>query len=331
MTLRLPFSCTAPFSRAVILLCALLLASTLALTLTPTLARADWREGAPLPSAVPAAVGAQMDGGFYVMSGAVGAGMRSFFELYDLRADGWRPLTPLPVALSRFSIAAGGGRVFVTGGRDAQRGALSRQLWLYMPQTALWLQLRPMPVARAGHASFIANGRLFVIGGIGKNARQGLVYDIAKAEWRTGMAAMPLALANMAATHIGDEIILAGGVDARGRDSRVVLAYNTKTDKWRRLAALPQAASGGALVELDGALHYAGGYSQGGQQVLDGHLRLVKGRWVAQPAMKQGLHQMAYAAFRNRMVIIGGALGGGFYANFTASDRVAIYTRPSAQ
>ena len=226
MTLRLPFSRQAPFNRALILLCALLLA--------PTALRADWREGAPLPSAVPAAVGAQMNGEFYVMSGAVGAGMRSFFELYDLRADGWRPLTPLPVALSRFSIAAGGGRVFVTGGRDSERGALSRQLWLYMPQTALWLQL-PMPVARAGHASFIVNGRLFVIGGIGKNARQGLVYDIAKAEWRTGMAAMPLALANMAATHIGDEIILAGGVDARGRDSRVVLAYNTKTDKWRRL------------------------------------------------------------------------------------------------
>lgn len=325
MRFLFPSRCT-PFLRhrsgtrsGLMLVCAFLL--------TPVAALADWREGAPLPSAVPAAVGAQMDGGFYVMSGAVGAGMRSFFELYDLRADGWRPLTPLPVALSRFSIAAGGGRVFVTGGRDTARGGLSRQLWLYMPETALWLQLRPMPKARAGHASFIVNGRLYVLGGIGENARQGLIYDIAKAEWRGRMATMPLSLANMAATRIGDEIILAGGVDARGRDSRAVLAYDTRTDKWRRLAALPEAASGGGLVELDGALHYVGGYSQGGQQVLDGHFRLEGTRWVPQQPMKQGLHQMAYAAFRNRMIIIGGALGGGFYANFTASDRVNIFTR----
>ena len=90
----------------------------LSLLLLGTGAAAEWRDVSRLPTAVPHAVAAEMDGKLYVMSGKVGQGLRSFFEQYDLKNDGWRPLTPLPTNISQYAIAAGTGRVFVTGGRD---------------------------------------------------------------------------------------------------------------------------------------------------------------------------------------------------------------------
>ena len=68
---------------------------------------AEWQRGAALPTAVPHAVAAEMEGNLFVLSGKVGQGLRSFFEQYDLRNDGWRPLTPMPVAISQFSLACG--------------------------------------------------------------------------------------------------------------------------------------------------------------------------------------------------------------------------------
>ena len=85
---------------------------------TTSSAITEWREGTRLPTAVSHAVAAEMDGKLYVMSGKVGQGLRNFFEQYDLQNDGWRPLTPLPVNISQYAIAAGTGRVFVTGGRE---------------------------------------------------------------------------------------------------------------------------------------------------------------------------------------------------------------------
>ena len=110
----------------------LLFATTL--LMASTAAIAEWREGTRLPTAVPHAVAAEMDGKLYVMSGKVGQGLRSFFEQYDLQNDGWRPLTPLPVNISQYAIAAGTGRVFVTGGAKTIRRACLRVCG-FMPLT----------------------------------------------------------------------------------------------------------------------------------------------------------------------------------------------------
>ena len=53
-----------------------------ALGLAVSSASAEWRRGAGLPTAVPHAVAAEMEGKLFVMSGKVGQGLRSFFEQY---------------------------------------------------------------------------------------------------------------------------------------------------------------------------------------------------------------------------------------------------------
>lgn len=285
---------------------------------------AGWRKGASLPGAVPDAVAARDGQALYVMSGALGAGMRPFFELYDLRGDGWRPLTPIPRLASRFGLAAGRGRVFVTGGVDGT-SKLTDGLWMYAPETAFWIELGALMSPRAGHASLVVDDNVLVVGGIGPQASAVESYSLTTGKWRRWPTKMPRQVADAAATRFGDELVLAGGMAANGRDVAAVQAVNVNTGAWRRLPNLPQAASGGALVVLADGLHYLGGYSQASQSVLSQHYRLSNGVWQARPPLPQGRHQMAYGSDNQRAVLIGGALGGGFYALFTGSDTVSIY------
>ena len=287
---------------------------------------AGWRDVTDLPAAVSDAVAAAVDDGFYVMSGTPGRGLRQFFEFYDTKNDGWRPLTPMPASLWRFSITAGNGQLYVTGGRDQATGDMSPNVWMYTPQSAIWVELPALPQARAGHASFFADGSVYVIGGVGEKSDRVLRYVSRLGRWETVGAAMPEPVANTAWTKKDDLLIVAGGVRADGRDSKTVQAFNIKELKWSRLAALPQASSGGALGVVDGALHYAGGFSQSAQKVLARHVRYNGKVWRDLAAMPQGRHQMAYAGSGSEFFIIGGALGGGFYSLFTGSNRAHLFT-----
>ena len=287
---------------------------------------AGWRDLANLPATVSDAVAAAVDDGLYVMSGAPGRGLRQFFEFYDIKNDGWRPLTPMPVSLWRFSLTAGNGQLFVTGGRDQATGDMSPSVWMYTPQNAIWVELPALPRARAGHASFFADGRIYLIGGVGQKSDRVLCYVSHLGRWETVGEAMPVPVANAAWTKKGDLLIVAGGVRVDGRDAKTVQAFNIKTLKWSRLVELPQASSGGALGVVNGALHYAGGFSQSTQKVLSRHVRYSDKGWSDRVAMPQGRHQMAYASGGAQFFIIGGALGGGFYSLFTGSNRAHLFT-----
>lgn len=289
-------------------------------------ASAEWRAGARLPTAVPNAVAAEMGGKLFVMSGKVGQGLRSFFEQYDLVGDGWRPLTPMPANISQFAVAAGTGRVFVTGGRDNATARLSSAIWMYAPDTAVWLELGDLPSPRADHFSYFDGARLFVFGGIGQDAARVQSFNPTTGKWSNWKNPMPVPVSASAAARRGDEIVFAGGIDTRGRPVTAVQAFNLKTGKWRRLPDLPLAVSAGALAVINDELHFAGGFSQAKGQVLDSHNKLVGTRWQRQGELPGGgRHRMAYFGNDDRFVLIGGAVGGGFYALFTASDRVSIF------
>ncbi|MAI51609.1 MAG: hypothetical protein CML80_01735, partial [Rhodobiaceae bacterium] len=233
---------------------------------------------------------------------------------------------PPPPSLWRFSLTAGNGQLFVTGGRDQATGDMSPDVWMYTPQSAIWVELPALPRSRAGHASFFADGSIYLIGGVGEKSDRVLRYVSRLGRWETVGAAMPVQVANAAWAKKGDLLIVAGGVRADGRDAKTVQAFNIKTLKWSRLAELPQASSGGALGVVDGALHYAGGFSQSTQKVLSRHVRYTDKGWRERAAMPQGRHQMAYAGSGAQFFIIGGALGGGFYSLFTGSNRAHLFT-----
>lgn len=313
------FLLSPPFSRVA----AYFAISLLCLALTP--ARAEWKAASALSTAVPQAMAAEMEGRLYVMSGSLGTGLRRFFELYDIDNDGWRPLSPLPTALTSFSLSAGAGRVFVTGGRDGETGTMSSQLWMYAPESAVWFELADMPLARVGHASFVRENLIYVLGGMGPQAEQVQSYDLDTGKWQSFNTSMPAIVSNAALARLGDDYVLAGGLTENGDDSAIVQAFSPATKSWRRLPELPEPSSDGALGLVDGHLHYVGGFSKQRNKVLATHYRLKDGQWQRLAVMPQARHQMAYYGTGDAFIIIGGALGRGFYSLFTASDRVSTY------
>ncbi len=184
-----------------------------------------------------------------------------------------------------------------------------------------------LPSPRADHASYFDGNRLFIFGGIGRDAAVVQSFSPTTGKWSNWKNRMPVPVSAAAFARRGDELIFAGGIDERGRPVNTVQAFHLKKGTWRQLPALPLAVSGGALAVIDGALHFAGGFSPAKSQVLESHNKLVGQRWQRQGALPGGgRHRMAYFGNDNRFVLIGGAIGGGFYALFTASDRVSIFT-----
>jgi len=83
------------------------------------------------------------------------------------RIASWTATTPLPAPCASLALAATGGHLYATGGRNAG-GYLDQVLVAPVGSDGLlgaWTATTPMPFPRAHHASFAHNGWLYVVGG----------------------------------------------------------------------------------------------------------------------------------------------------------------------
>lgn len=291
-------------------------------------AKADWIKRSALPVAIAHSSAELIGEEIFVLRNNWHAKADNFFEAYDVTGDGWRPLMPLPVDRSNFGVASSRDRLFVTGGINPQSELMSDGLWSFSPAMSQWYQLPPMPGVRAYHKSIVVDDFLYVFGGRGLNSNKTYRYDIIRSEWRVLQVEMPVQRVEFAIAELGGEIYLVGG---RGRQNEIfsdVHIFNPQSGGWRRGPDLPVSISGGSLVELDGRLHLLGGYALAPNKTLASHYLLEPGgqSWRALPAMPSPRHHAAAVDAGGKIIVIGGALGVGFYAFFTASDDVSIYT-----
>ncbi|MDD9798150.1 MAG: hypothetical protein OXT03_03465, partial [Alphaproteobacteria bacterium] len=239
-------------------ICAYLLLIVALVTLTsPSLAQA-WRSGAALPQSVSGAVAASIDDRIYVLSGTVGTGIRRFFEVYDTRGDGWRPLPPMPVDRVQFGVAAGQGQIIVTGGRSIETGQFSDTVWRFNPTQSLWTQMPAMPGRRADHASAVIGNMLYVVGGAGAAAAHIYAYNLKQGRWAILPTQMPIPASQIAITTYGSKLVIVGGRDRNGRIIGAVQVYDTKANTWQKAPDLPAPRSGAAIGMLGDQLHVVG-------------------------------------------------------------------------
>ena len=98
---------------------------------------------------------AELDGLIYVVGGFLGDGSTSpAAEVYDVAADRWRSIAPLPAAVHHAGAAAIEGRVYVLGGFD-DRGAVDA-VWAYDPAADAWQRRAPMPSNRGALAVVVS-------------------------------------------------------------------------------------------------------------------------------------------------------------------------------
>ena len=143
--------------------------------------KAEWRGGDSFSQAVPESGATSLNGTVYLLSGSSGTGFKRFFEAYNIVEDGWRPLTPIPVDRTQFSVAAGSGQIVVTGGRVAGTSEATKSSWMFSTAKSYWTQITSMPGRRYEHMTAII-GNLSWRGRAGSTPSRGAA--AASGSWR---------------------------------------------------------------------------------------------------------------------------------------------------
>lgn len=284
----------------------------ISLALLAPVSAGQWRSAASVPAILPSAQAIEINGQIYVLSGTVGYGLRQFFEVYDPKDDGWRPLMPLPSDIDQFAVGRIGDRIIVTGGRDRQSSQPVATAWLYVPNSALWVEIPPLPMAVYGHNVVRHKGAIYLLGGEGKRYFWRL--DGALQAWEM-LAELPASGSGAAAIADDQFIYFISGEQA----------WRWSANRWERLADMPRALRNASLQIMDDGVHLIGGFDPSINAASQHHFVFNDGAWRKAADLPQGRHLMGSAVVNNELYIIGGASGSGFFSFFTGSDRLFVY------
>lgn len=194
----------------------------------------------------------------------------------------WQLSSPQPYKVAEGQGVAVGGKLYVFGGFDSQKGCCTptARAHVFDPASATWQPLADLPPMNGtGH------------GGV---THAGIATD-------------------------GSDIYLAGGYtsnrNGRGQifGTREVWRYNVASDSYTRLPDLPVARAGGQLEYLDGSLYYFGGTNQPRTEdtpelyILD----LTEGgaAWREGTPLPNARHHMGSAVLNGKIYAIGGQHG----------------------
>jgi N-acetylneuraminic acid mutarotase len=191
-----------------------------------------WHKGPDLTQARAEGVAAAVQGRVYWIGGRVPAfpGASHFndhedstrAEVLDPATGRWSRLPDAPTARNSAASAVIDGRIYVVGGRTAQKQAdgTLRQvnvstLEVFDPASNTWTTRQPMPQARGGLAAATHKGKLYVFGGEQWVPEQKVfadswVYDPAKDQWQA-LPPMPTARHGLGAATLNNRIHLVGG------------------------------------------------------------------------------------------------------------------------
>lgn len=217
----------------------------------------------PFPVHHHAAVGiAEGEGGFVlVMGGWMGAPLPDPFPLlpaptplafrWDLGADRWTPIAPLPEPRAAHAAGVLDGKVYVVGGLDP-RFELTPKVLVYDPAADQWSEAAPLPTPRDHLGVAVLEGKLYALAGQFASHANSVdvveAYDAATGAWEP-IAPAPTKRNGIAvAAWEGRVVILGGQTDTDVFP--LVEAYDPATKAWAQLLDLPQGRHGfGAAVQ----------------------------------------------------------------------------------
>ena len=154
--------------------------------------------------------------------------------------------------------------------------------------------LSRMPEPRQNHCTEIFGDSLFIVGGTTTdlckdNLSSVLLYDIKKNECKQ-LAPLPYGVCDMAAVKWGDNIVVIGGVDKRGRALNTVTIYNVKTGQNNMLPAMRFKRYGCTAVVIENSIVVLGGWEEQGKLKSVEAFNFESYSWVELPEMSEGRH-----------------------------------------
>jgi N-acetylneuraminic acid mutarotase len=143
-------------------------------------------------------------------------------SVYDVAADSWQALPPLPEAREHCAAGAIGGSIYIASGRAGGIGGFQPNTWQFDPMTSAYTPRAPIATPRGGTAGAVLAGRLIIFGGEGNPEPTSLgvftnieAYDPASDSWEA-LAPMLLPRHGFGAASSDGRIFLPGGAAAQG-------------------------------------------------------------------------------------------------------------------
>jgi N-acetylneuraminic acid mutarotase len=234
----------------------------------------SWRERAPMPEGGTHNGIAVLDGKIYIAGGFAGNRHtlpQAALYSYQPATDTWRKLAPLGGPLGSISLTAVDGFIHAFGGRVMGEDTTIATHEVYDPGTDKWRAATPMPSSRDHAGIWVVDGKVHIFGGrtAGSDSSMTLheIYDPKTDKWSTA-APMPSARSSGAFAEYRGLLFFAGGECKAAGTARTTFdeneAYDPKSGKWRKLAALPSGRHGFAAASVGNTLYYLGGSTECG-------------------------------------------------------------------
>lgn len=181
------------------------------------------------------------------------------FGVYDVVANTWTPLQPLPIASRSGALGANGNRLVYTGGYNQGPNSISSAIYTYSPATNQWTLAsnQQSPARFEGTYETLSNGMQYLFGGTNgttQNAAQSI--DLTQTPVKfTGLNNMNTGVRAAGSLYDGDHYIyVAGGASSSVTLSTHFQRYDINTGLWTNLADLPVGCSYPHLVLMDGKI-----------------------------------------------------------------------------
>jgi len=190
------------------------------------------------------------------------------------------------------------------------------------PAPLSWQAVASNPVAMAEGQGVTVDGKLYVFGGYSvtdpswQANNQLEVYDPSSNTWQS-LAPVPSQLSEAAVATDGTFIYVAGGyvTNANGQQTFAtanVWRYDTVNNVWTSFVSLPAPRAVGAMVDLNGELHYFGGSDINRNDVTNHwvlNLADANPQWTASTPMPVGINRFGAVVLDGKIYAVGGQVG----------------------
>ena len=196
----------------------------------------------------------------------------------------------LPAKLAYQSSVLYNDHLIVTGGYN--ENAVSdriHEVQLVPPYTVKTLSRMPEP--RQDHSTQLFDDNLLIVGGRTTGSYQDtlssvVLYDIKKNECKQ-LAPLPYEVSQMATVRWGDNIVVVGGIDKRGKASDTVIIYNVKTEQSHLLPSMRCKRWGCTAVVIGNNIVVLGGWGEQGRLKSVEAFNFERNTWEELPEMSQ--------------------------------------------
>ncbi|HKP95056.1 MAG TPA: kelch repeat-containing protein [Fibrobacteria bacterium] len=217
-------------------------------------------------------------------------------EVYDISNNRWSSAQAMPVAKEHHVVEACGSKLY----------AIKGETQIYDPARDSWSRGDSTP-SRYDASSCVLDDRIYLIGGGTPGARR---YSPASGAWED-LAPMRLSRGHHRSVVLNGRIYVLGGIQtSTSRQTGTVEIYDPANNQWSDGIPMRDKRSGFAAVAVGGRIIVAGGEKQepGQSPAIVKSVEIFDGKaWSYLPEMPVGIHGAAYAAYGDKLYILGGS------------------------